>query len=236
MNDVLKSLKADLTSRRMLPLLVLVIAALVAAGAYAALSGGSSGATPVAAVPVTPAPSSSGAGTGSTALASAAPADPTAADAETTSGARYQHQGGAHNPFIGLPRPARKIVGPRQRRLVGERFEEHIGAIGVTRTIRQFQTGAPVGRHRLHHVPRLERRSPPPARGGRSLMFRDCAPSREFAHGAFELHVCSLRHRIPRDLRRYAYLQREQCVPATYCRQCSQCVVTSAPDLFRCTC
>jgi hypothetical protein len=103
MNDVLKSLKNDLTSRRMLPALALVLAAIVAAGAYAMLGGSSSPSAPVASVPAPSTSSSGAAGSGSIALATAAPADPTAADSETTSGARYQHQGGAHNPFVALP-------------------------------------------------------------------------------------------------------------------------------------
>jgi hypothetical protein len=95
MNEILNSLKSDLISRRMLPLVVLVAVGFVAAVAYAVLGGGSSTKTPVAVV----------APTSTTAVAvSTAPANPTEADSETPSGARYQRQGGAHDPFLQLPK------------------------------------------------------------------------------------------------------------------------------------
>jgi hypothetical protein len=97
MNEILNSLKADLSSRRLLPLVALVAVAFVAAVAYAVLGGGSSAQAPVAAV----------APTSTTGVAvSTAPADPTEADSETPSGSRYQRQGGAHDPFLQLPKPA----------------------------------------------------------------------------------------------------------------------------------
>lgn len=101
MIDVLNSIKADLLSRRMLPILALVAAALVAAIAYAALSGGSAPSSNLATV-TTPSQSSAGAPVSAT----KAPVDVNAAVSETTSGARYQSQGGAHDPFIPLANPA----------------------------------------------------------------------------------------------------------------------------------
>lgn len=96
MNDVLNSLKSDLLSRRMLPLVVLVLAALVGAVAYAVLGGGSSTPASVAAVaPAKIAPVS----------VTPAPANPTEAVSETPAGSRYQRQGGAHDPFLQLPKP-----------------------------------------------------------------------------------------------------------------------------------
>ncbi len=99
MNDVLNSLKADLTSRRMLPIVALVVAAFVAALAYAVLGGGSSAPPPVAAAH----PAST-----TTVALTPAPANPTEAAAETPAGIRYQRQGGAHDPFVQLPKP--KVV------------------------------------------------------------------------------------------------------------------------------
>jgi hypothetical protein len=99
MSELLASLKSDLSDRRLLPIVLVLGLALVAAIAYGVLAGGGSGSatTPVAA---TPAPSTS-----TTALPAAtqASADPHAALAETTDGARYQRQEGAHNPFVPLP-------------------------------------------------------------------------------------------------------------------------------------
>ena len=97
MNDMLKGLKADLTDRRMLPLVGIVVAALIAAIAYAAL-GGSSSSTP-------PAPSAS------TALPTVPhgiavtedQSSDTEAVAETTDGAKTQRGGASRDPFHELP-------------------------------------------------------------------------------------------------------------------------------------
>ncbi len=103
MNELLTSLKSDLLDRRLLPVLVLLGAVLVAAIAYAVLGGGSSSpATPVARV--APNPTS----TGSSLAVSQAPSDQNAAISETTDGSRYQHHSGAHNPFVPLPSPKAK--------------------------------------------------------------------------------------------------------------------------------
>jgi hypothetical protein len=99
MIDVLKSIKADLLSRRVLPILGIVGVALIAAVAYAVMAGGSS--TPAAPTAVTSAPLTSG----SLVTATKSPANTDAAVSETTSGARDQSEGGSHDPFIPLPSP-----------------------------------------------------------------------------------------------------------------------------------
>lgn len=104
MTEFLSSLKADLLDRRMLPLLALLGVGLAAAIAYVVLgggggssSGGGSRSTPSASV----APASPGS-SGPSLPVTQAPANPNAAVAETTEGARYQHHSGAHNPFTPL--------------------------------------------------------------------------------------------------------------------------------------
>ncbi len=104
MNEILQSLKSDLLDRRLLPVVLLLAAALVGAIAYVVLAGGGS-AKPVAAV-VAAAPGAGGPSIKGPSLAvSEAAANPNAAVAETTEGARYQHKGGSHNPFTPLPSP-----------------------------------------------------------------------------------------------------------------------------------
>ena len=95
MNEFLGSLKADLTDRRLLPFVALVLAALVGAIAYVVLGGGSSTATP-------PASASVNATAGSTGLAVSQPT-PEKAVAEVTNGGSTQHRGTARNPFTPLP-------------------------------------------------------------------------------------------------------------------------------------
>jgi hypothetical protein len=95
MNGFLSSLKADLLDRRLLPLVVLVAAALVAALAYAVLGGGSSATTPTAVVSTGPVTAPSG--------LAASQKTPAQAVAETTGGVSTQHQGAARNPFTPLP-------------------------------------------------------------------------------------------------------------------------------------
>ncbi len=101
MSAILRSLKADLLDRRLLPILLLVGLALAGAVAYVVLDGGGSnpsGASPSSAAIVPATPSAQ-----SPALpVSQAPADPNAAVAETTDGARYQHRAGSHDPFSPL--------------------------------------------------------------------------------------------------------------------------------------
>lgn len=96
MNELLTSIRADLSSRRMLPLVALVGVALVAAVAYAVLIGGKT-ATPSGAVASSPVPPTAGV------PVSAAPPSTTTADAETPQGAKYQTQGSSRNPFQPLP-------------------------------------------------------------------------------------------------------------------------------------
>lgn len=99
MSDLLSSLKSDLLDRRMLPLLALLGVGLLAALAYAVLGGGGSSSNAAPTASVTPTPVSP---TGPSLPVSQAPADPHAAVAETTEGARYQHHSGARNPFTPL--------------------------------------------------------------------------------------------------------------------------------------
>jgi len=97
MNEMLKGLKADLTDRRMLPLVGLVVVALIAAIAYAAF-GGSSSSTPPAPSASTPVP---------TVIHGIAVTEDQAGDteavAETTDGAKAQRHGASRDPFHELP-------------------------------------------------------------------------------------------------------------------------------------
>ncbi|HEU0250694.1 MAG TPA: hypothetical protein VFR48_08220 [Solirubrobacteraceae bacterium] len=96
MNEFLQSLRSDLLSRRMLPLLALAVLALAVGIGYALGGTGS-----------TPAPRPSLAAGGSSEQASltvvAAAANPNAAESETPGGIRYQSGGAARNPFTPLP-------------------------------------------------------------------------------------------------------------------------------------
>jgi hypothetical protein len=107
MNEILSSLKSDLLDRRMLPILLALGVLLAGAVAYVVLAGGGSRATgaPAAAVVApSPAPSPSGPSLAVT----QAPANPNAAVAETTDGARYRHKSGSHDPFTPLASPQAK--------------------------------------------------------------------------------------------------------------------------------
>ncbi len=97
--DFFVSLKEDLLGKRMLPLLVVLGVALLAAVAYAALGSGSS-TTP------TPVTASVGAGTSAAVgdvAVTQAPANPNQPISETTEGTSKQHHGITHNPFTPLP-------------------------------------------------------------------------------------------------------------------------------------
>ncbi len=99
MNEILQSLKSDLLDRRMLPILVLLLAAVAGAVAYTVLAGSGSSGTPASAAAGPVAPPTQG-----PALAvQQAAANPNGALAETTDGARYQHNPGKHDPFTPLP-------------------------------------------------------------------------------------------------------------------------------------
>jgi hypothetical protein len=100
MTEFLQSIKLDLFSRRLLPLLALLAVALIAAVAYA-VTGGSSGSTPP--------PSASAPTTGASGPAAlpvtVAPANPHEAVSETPGGGRYQSRGPTRDPFVPLPSP-----------------------------------------------------------------------------------------------------------------------------------
>jgi hypothetical protein len=102
MTDFLSSLKADLLDRRLLPLVVIVALALVGAIGYAVLDGGSSPATPTAAVSSAPAALPAGLPTSEATHEDAV--------AETTGGASVQHKGTARNPFTPLPESKAKTA------------------------------------------------------------------------------------------------------------------------------
>jgi len=102
MSDFLSSVKADLLDRRMLPIVGLVAIALVGAIAYTVLGGGSSAATPTAAV-------SSGSSAASAGLA-VSQSTPEKSVAETTGGVSEQRRGAARNPFTPLPEPKEKTT------------------------------------------------------------------------------------------------------------------------------
>jgi hypothetical protein len=108
MSGILKSLKADLLDRRLLPILLLVGALLAGALAYTILAGGSNaseGAGSSSAV-VSPHPTSTT--PGSNLAVTQAPANQHAAVSETTDGGAYQHKPGSRNPFAQLSSPKPK--------------------------------------------------------------------------------------------------------------------------------
>jgi hypothetical protein len=96
MNELLTSIKADLFSRRLLPLVALAVVALAAAVAYAVLGGGKEATGPQSAVASVPAPTTG-------VPVSAAPQSTTAANAEAPFGAKYQTKGSSRDPFLPLP-------------------------------------------------------------------------------------------------------------------------------------
>ena len=97
MTDFLNALKADLLDRRLVPFVALVLVALAGAVAYVAVGGGSTSATPAAAVPTAPATAPV---TGGLAVSRTTPEK---AVAETTDGVAAQRRGVARNPFDLLP-------------------------------------------------------------------------------------------------------------------------------------
>jgi hypothetical protein len=101
MIEFLQSIKSDLLSRRLLPLLALLGLALIAAAGYAATSG--SGGSPAA---PSAGPADATAANGAATLPVAvAPANPNEAVSETPGGVRYQSQGPTRDPFIPLASP-----------------------------------------------------------------------------------------------------------------------------------
>ncbi|HXA55038.1 MAG TPA: hypothetical protein VNV37_09225 [Solirubrobacteraceae bacterium] len=109
MSGILRSLKADLLDRRMLPILLVVGALLLGALAYTLLAGGS-GASEGAASSAAAGPSVTPGAPGPNLAVTNAPANPHAAVAETTDGGAYQHKPGSHNPFAPLPAPKQKSM------------------------------------------------------------------------------------------------------------------------------
>ncbi len=103
MTELMRSIKADLLSRRLLPALVVLGVALIAAVAYAATGGsaGPSSSTPAGAAAVGAAAS----GAPGSRPVSVAAANPEQAVSETPGGARYQSQGPTRDPFVPLPTP-----------------------------------------------------------------------------------------------------------------------------------
>jgi len=105
MNEILTSLKSDLSDRRLLPVVVALCLALAGAVAYVVLDGGGSsepGSTPSAAAGT---PNPSPLSHGPNLAVSEAKANPNAAVSETTEGARYRHKPGSRDPFTPLPSP-----------------------------------------------------------------------------------------------------------------------------------
>jgi hypothetical protein len=101
MTEFLQSIKSDLFSRRLLPLLGLLGVALIAAIGYAA-TGGSNSSAPATSASVPSAPTPRGAAVLPVAVA---PANPNEAISETPGGVRYQSQGPTRDPFVPLPSP-----------------------------------------------------------------------------------------------------------------------------------
>lgn len=94
MNELLQSIKADLLSRRLLPVLVLLCVGLLGAVAFVALGGKQEAKPPT---PVAAAPLPSGL------PVTIAPPSATAAVSETPAGSRYQAHDPSRNPFLPLP-------------------------------------------------------------------------------------------------------------------------------------
>lgn len=102
MNEFFNSLKTDLTDRRLVPFVALVLVALIAAIGYVVLGGGSSSSSvPTASAPPVSAPAAIA---GGLAISQTAPEK---AVAETTDGSSAQRQGPARNPFDVLPAVAK---------------------------------------------------------------------------------------------------------------------------------
>jgi hypothetical protein len=102
MTEFLQSIKSDLLSRRMLPLVALLVVAMVAAVAYV-VKGGSSGSAPA---PVATVPTPRVSGSAPAIPVTVAPTNPNEAVSETPAGTRFQSQGPTRDPFIPLPSPA----------------------------------------------------------------------------------------------------------------------------------
>lgn len=104
MTEFLRSIKSDLLSRRLLPVLTLLSVALVAAVGYA-LSDGSSNSAPALSASLPAANTSGSTGVSDSTRVSVAPANPEQAVSETPGGVRYQSKGPTRDPFLPLPSP-----------------------------------------------------------------------------------------------------------------------------------
>lgn len=102
MNELVQSIRADLASRRLAPLLALFVLGLLGAFAYVAL-GGSGTAKPPATIAQTPLPSGL--------PVAVAPPNATAAASETPAGLRYQTHDPARNPFEPLVKTSPQSAG-----------------------------------------------------------------------------------------------------------------------------
>ncbi|MGA2320019.1 MAG: hypothetical protein ABSG95_04660 [Solirubrobacteraceae bacterium] len=96
MSAFLKSVKTDLLDRRLLPALIALGVALLAAVAYAVLGGSGAGSVPTPTAPISTPVSSA-------ITVTQVPTGADAAVAETTGGSAHQHGGQARNPFAPLP-------------------------------------------------------------------------------------------------------------------------------------
>jgi hypothetical protein len=103
MNEFFKSLKDDLSDRRMLPLVAVAAVALVVAIGFVALGGGSSSSTPA------PTATPLARGAAGIAVTQSAPGSEHAV-AETTDGAKSQRHGSARDPFSVLPGTETKVA------------------------------------------------------------------------------------------------------------------------------
>jgi hypothetical protein len=102
MTEFLRSIKSDLLSQRMLPLVVVLGVALLAAVGYA-FTGSSGGSTPVLSAGLPSVPAGSAAARSGLSVATE---NPHVASSETPGGVRYQSQGPTRDPFIPLVSPS----------------------------------------------------------------------------------------------------------------------------------
>jgi hypothetical protein len=105
MRELLDAVKADLTDRRLRPLVIVVAVALIGALAFVVLGGSSQSASPTATAAAVP-----GGAVATPALSQAAASNPKAAAAETTYGTHDQHGGKLVDPFTELPQPQSKTA------------------------------------------------------------------------------------------------------------------------------